>query len=105
MTVAAVIRYALTGGLIVAAIAPPPSHAASLGQACGGPNSIACDGGLFCDRAVATCGSINAPGTCVQIGTMCTAIYKPVCGCDHKTYGNDCERRARRVTKAHEGPC
>jgi len=105
MTVPMPIRRALFGALFLAALAPPPSHAAGVGQACGGPSSIACDNGLLCDSAVGSCGSAHAPGTCVIVGTICSAIYLPVCGCDHKTYGNDCERRARRVSKAHDGPC
>jgi hypothetical protein len=36
---------------------------------------------------------------------MCTADWRPVCGCDGKTYSNACNARAAGVTRYAEGEC
>jgi hypothetical protein len=95
---------------VVAALAlmisiPTSADAVGLGKQCGGFPGLQCDAGLFCQNKPGTCSIIDISGTCARVPKFCTRIYRPVCGCDHKTYSNDCERQAAMVSKLHDGKC
>jgi hypothetical protein len=63
-----------------------------------------CQGTEFCEFKEGTCGE-RGSGRCLARPEICTRIFSPVCGCDNKTYGNDCERQAAGVSLRAKGEC
>lgn len=74
-------------------------------ELCGGIEGRECGEGEFCELPEGQCLVADSQGTCIYQPQMCTRDYRPVCGCDGRTYGNDCERQSGGVQKDYDGEC
>jgi eight-cysteine-cluster-containing protein len=72
---------------------------------CGGIMGLPCGEGQYCQFPAGTCNWADMLGSCIEVPWACPDVWKPVCGCNGKTYGNSCELAAAQVSMAHEGEC
>jgi Kazal-type serine protease inhibitor domain len=89
--------------LVLGAAFASSGRAAGPGEACGA--GTACNPPLLCQTAAGQCGVTDAKGSCERVPAFCQKIYRQVCGCNGKTYVNDCERQRARVQVDHIGAC
>lgn len=76
------------------------------GLQCDGLAGGICPTGEVCDKRNPLCAVIfDHAGTCVAVPEACPAVFFPVCGCDNRTYSNECERVRAGVEWQHDGEC
>jgi hypothetical protein len=87
------------------ALGLPGANAANLDEACGGPDKITCNSALYCQLPAGQCSAADTAGTCVKAPDFCMRVSRPVCGCNGKTYPNECEARHAKMAIDTTGAC
>jgi hypothetical protein len=102
MRTKAILYLALCLSLTVALVQPVP---AQTGQTCGGIGGLKCPSGQGCLYPTGQCNQPDLAGTCITVAKNCKKTGPQVCGCDGKTYANECEIAKAGVRPASAGAC
>ena len=80
--------------------------AAPTGKACGGIAGVGCPTGEFCRYPTGQCQIADNQGQCAPKQQACAAVVgQQVCGCDGKTYNDECAAAAAGVNLKSTGAC
>lgn len=71
---------------------------------CGGGGEFACPAGMYCQLAE-ECGGVDEKGVCKPVPADCSTEESLVCGCNHRTYSNECMANAAKVSVDYGGNC
>jgi len=84
------------------------AHTAAAGtppQTCGGIGGLKCPADQACKYPIGKCNVADLAGTCVPVPAECPKKGPKVCGCDDKTYDNQCELLKAGAKEAKKGAC
>lgn len=80
-------------------------------QTCGGIAALKCKAGEFCDYETSAGGQgcdgkiADAAGSCERKPTSCGTSSQPVCGCDRRSYPNECSAHLAGASVLHADAC
>jgi hypothetical protein len=101
----AIVKLCLCLVLILLVGVATSASASKKAAMCGGIAGLKCPEGQACKYPTNKCNVADLSGTCVKVKSPCPTGGAKVCGCDGKTYANQCELLTAGVREASKGAC